>query len=86
MAMSKPDDSTDDPRPVLPRPWQLVCRPNFGRSGPYDDPDDLRSHWTAVADWLNHQVPGQCDSPAVPVMQAGGLSPADWYRQALTRP
>jgi len=51
--------------------------------GSYDDPDDLRSHWTAVADWLNHAAPGQGDQLVMPVMQAAGLSPADWYRTAL---
>lgn len=38
---------------------------------------------TAVADWLNEQVPGIAEHLTMPVMVAAGLSAADWYRQAL---
>lgn len=74
-------------RPKGSTPEALAARlPSELRAfGSYDDPDDLRSHWTAVADWLNHAAPGQGDQLVAPVMQAAGLSAADWYRTALSR-
>lgn len=53
--------------------------------GAFDSPDDLRSHWTAVADWLNNQAPGAAEQLARPVMAAAGLTSAVWYRQAMQR-
>jgi hypothetical protein len=68
-------------------PEALAARlPHELRSfGSFTDPGDLRSHWAAVADWLNTQVPGQGEALAVSVMNAAGLDPASWYRQALSR-
>jgi hypothetical protein len=40
----------------------------------------LRGH---VVDWLNQAVPGQGQVLASPVMNAAGLSAADFYRVAL---
>lgn len=48
-------------------------------------PEDLRSLWSAVADYLNTQVPGQGDSLVLPVLDVVGLTVAGWYRQTLTR-
>jgi hypothetical protein len=46
-------------------------------------PEDLRSLWTAVADYLNTQVPGQGDSLVLPVLAVAGFHVAGWYRGAL---
>lgn len=37
-----------------------------------------------VVDWLGHAVPGTGHELTAPVMNAAGLSAADFYRKALT--
>lgn len=49
----------------------------------YADPVDLRAHIAAVTDWLRLQGRGQ--EATVPVMDAAGISVANWYHQALNR-
>ncbi|WP_420880747.1 hypothetical protein [Rhodococcus sp. (in: high G+C Gram-positive bacteria)] len=48
--------------------------------GTPSDYQALRGH---VVDWLNHAVPGQGQNLAFPVMDAAGLSAAEFYRVAL---
>lgn len=75
-------------RPNASAPYALAARlPDDLRSFKLStDPDDLRSHITAVADWLNTQIPGTAEHLTSPVMSAAGLSAVDWYRQALDTP
>lgn len=49
----------------------------------FSDPDDYRMHASAVADYLNTQVPGLGSDLAGPVMKAVGLTAAGWYAGAL---
>lgn len=37
-----------------------------------------------ITDWLNHAAPGHGHELAAPVMNAAGLSAADFYRKVLT--
>lgn len=47
---------------------------------PSADPADFREHLRAIGDFAGF------DELAMPVMNAAGLSAADWYRQALGSP
>ncbi|MBM7458572.1 hypothetical protein JOE26_001247 [Rhodococcus coprophilus] len=47
-------------------------------------PGDYQSLRGNVADWLNGSVPGRGHELAAPVMNAAGLSAADFYHQVLT--
>jgi hypothetical protein len=47
------------------------------------DPNDFRSHATAVADWLSTQLPGAAEDLTSPVMAAAGISVADWFKIRL---
>jgi hypothetical protein len=71
MAMSK--TRRHNRRPKGNTPEALAARlPKELRSfGSYEDPDDLRSHWTAVADWLNHAAPSRGDQLVVPAIPVG---------------
>ncbi len=55
------------------RTFEGVCTPS--------DYLALRAH---VVDWLNHAAPGRGHDLAAPVLDAAGLSAADYYRKALT--
>ncbi len=46
-------------------------------------PSDYQALRGYVVDWLNHAVPGQGQNLASPVMDAAGLSAAEFYRIAL---
>ncbi len=50
--------------------------------GTPSDYQALRGH---VVDWLNHAVPGHGQNLTSPVMDAAGLSAAEFYRKALTQ-
>jgi hypothetical protein len=69
---------TDDPEALAARlPAELR------RFRDSSDPNDFRSHTTAVADWLNTQLPGAAEHLTAPVMAAAGLSAADWFKIRL---
>lgn len=64
---------TDDPEALATR------LPDELRSfKPSTDPADFRQHLRAIADFAGPEA------LAMPVMNAAGLSAADWYRQALS--
>jgi hypothetical protein len=72
----------DNPRGCKLNPYDpaaLAARlPDELRSfRPSTDPADFRQHLRAVGDFAGS------DDLAMPVMNAAGLSGADWYRQAL---
>ncbi|CAM3257524.1 hypothetical protein RHDE110596_23750 [Prescottella defluvii] len=50
--------------------------------GTPSDYQALRGH---VVDWLNHAAPGQGQVLTSPVMDAAGMSAAEFYRKALTQ-
>jgi hypothetical protein len=52
--------------------WRLYCLRNC-----------VGSHATAVADWLNTQVPGAAEHLTGAVMNAAGISVADWFKIRL---
>ena len=62
-----------------------ACLPDELRSfGSFVDPDDFRSHATAVTNWLNAQLPGAAEHLTLRIMTAAGLNTANWYRMALS--
>jgi hypothetical protein len=69
---------TDDPEALAALLPEELRRFKVG-----DHPNDFRSHATAVADWLNTQVPGAAEHLLAPVMKAAGISVADWFKIRL---
>lgn len=71
-------------RQSLPEALAASLPDELCRFDELDTPEDLRSLWTAVADYLNTQVPGQGDSLVLPVLDVAGLTVAGWYHGTLT--
>ena len=63
---------------TIPPPWPLASPASCGRSTVGFYPNGLNDYMAALSAFL---VDGQ---RLTPVMNAAGLSPADWYRHMLT--
>jgi hypothetical protein len=76
---NRPDNNTD--------PDALAARlPDDLRSfDGLDTVGDYRTRWTAVADWLNTQVPGHAEGLVHPVMNAADLGVVEFYKLKLTQ-
>jgi hypothetical protein len=66
------------PRRGTPESLALALPDGLRRFRPSTDPNDFRLHLAAVSSLVGDRL-------ALPVMNAAGLSAADWYRQAFER-
>lgn len=84
IAVGNPKRRNSTRRMTTPEVLAASLPDELRRFDELDTPDDLRSLWTAVADYLNTQVPGQGGSLVTPVLNVAGLIVADWYHDTLT--